>query len=392
MRFNKLCAVLLTPFMVLLNCPVMAAQATDNFASNPSTEMLHKPIESAEAGKRISIYTEINDPSGVDVVRVYFKSQDAADYTFIALQPTKNQEKSLFESFKTLGSDFKGQAYSGVLPAPAKGSKSFEYLILCKSTVNVVVKSQTYTVPVAAAQGDTAPEKEPIKVYSELSETPSQVSGFSDNIALDTAESGAKFGVIAGLYSGVTTAGGGAISGGTVAASAGGFTTSAAVVGGVAAVLVVGSVAGAAGGGGGGSSSSASSGRGTSSGSGSGSGSSGGGTSQTKFSLNEQIPQDCTNLNNVLAGKSIIFSLGLGGLPPWTTVAEAESQLAGQSASISLDSTQLSVSYSEIDGPDQSGGYGKTANASWVTTLGTHTAAGKWTRGPQQNCTFTISK
>ncbi len=388
MRFDKLCAVLLTPFMVLLNCPVMAAQATDNFASQPGTEMLHKPIESAEAGKRIAFYTEINDPSGIDVVRVYFKSQEAADYAFVALQPTKKQEKSLFESFKTLGSDFKGQGYSGILPAPAKGNKTFEYLILCKNSVNVVVKSQTYKVSVADAQGETVPEKEPIKVYSELAKVPSQVSGFSDNMTFDTAESGAKFGVIAGLYSGVTTAGGGAISGGTVAASAGGFTTSAAVVGGAAVVLVVASVAGAAGGG---SSSvaSASSTGGSSGGTSTGSGS---GTSQTTFSLNEQTPQDCKNLNDVLAGKTIIFSLGLGGLPPWTTVAEAESQLAGQSASISLDGTQLSVSYAEIDGPDQNGGYGKRANASWATTLGTHTAAGKWTKGPQQNCTFTISK
>ncbi|MFH0782365.1 MAG: hypothetical protein V2B20_10510 [Pseudomonadota bacterium] len=251
MRFERVLATLLTPIMILLNCPVMAAQANDAKAVKPTTEIFHKPTGRVEAGKRITLYTEVNDPSGIDVVRVYFKSKEAADFTFIVMQPTIKQEKSTFQTFKNMGSNFDGQAYSGILPAPAKGSKAFEYLVLVKTKSNVVVKSQTYKVSVSDGKGESVAEKEPIKVYSELSEAPANVAGFSDNIALDIVESGAKLGVVAGLYAGVTNGGGGAISGGTVAASTGGITTTAVVVTSAVAVAVVGGVAVAAGGGGG---------------------------------------------------------------------------------------------------------------------------------------------
>ncbi|MFH0782369.1 MAG: lipocalin family protein [Pseudomonadota bacterium] len=250
MRFERLLATLLTPLMILLNCPVMAAPTGDAQAAKPTTEIFHKQIENTEAGKRVVLYTEVSDTNGVDVVRIYFKSQEAADYNFVGLQATPNEEKSLFQSFKSLGSDFKGQGFSGVLPAPAKGSKGFEYLILVKNKANIVVKSQTYKVTVVEAQGEAVASNQPVKVYTELSETPTQVTGFSDNIAIDGVESGGKFGAVAGLYASVTTGGGGAVSGGTVAASAGEFTTTAVVVSSAAAVVVVGGLAAVAGGGG----------------------------------------------------------------------------------------------------------------------------------------------
>ncbi len=261
MRFKKVLAAVLTPFMMLLNCPVMAAAASDAPAVKPSTEIVHKPVASVEAGKRIELYTEVSDESGVDVVRVYFKSKDAADYSFIALKQIDNQEKGLFEKFKSLGSDFKGQGFSGVLPAPANGSKSFEYLVLVKNKANTVVKSQTYAVAVTDDKDGGVAGNEPIQVYSELSQAPSEISGFTDNISIDIVESGGKLGAVAGLYSGLMSAGGGAVSGGTVAASSGGFTTTAAVVGSATAVVAVAGVAAIAGGGGGSGSSSSSGGQ-----------------------------------------------------------------------------------------------------------------------------------
>ncbi len=249
MRLKRVLAAVLTPFMVLLNCPVMAAGASDVPAVKPSTEIVHKPLESVEAGKRIELYTEISDESGVDVVRVYFKSKDAGDFSFIAMKQVENQEKGLFEKFKSLGSDFKGQGYSGVLPAPANESKSFQYLVLVKNKENTVVKSQTYEVAVEDDEDGGLAAGEPVQVYTELSEAPKTIVGFSDNIAIDIVESGAKFGAVAGLYSGLSTSGGSAVSAGTVAASAGAFTTTALVVGGAAAVAVVGAAAIAGGGG-----------------------------------------------------------------------------------------------------------------------------------------------
>ncbi len=251
MRLKKVLAALLTPFMMLLNYPVMAAEAGGGQqAAKPVTEIMHKPVENVEAGKRITLYTEVSDPSGIDLVRIYFKAQDAADYSFVALKAVEKEEKSLWEKFKSLNSDFNGQGFAGVLPAPAKGAASFDYLVLIKNRANVVVKSQTYKVNVSDSDQAADAAAEPVQVYTELNQAPSQITGFSDSMTIDIVESGSKLGAVAGLYSGLSSGGGGTVSGGTVAASSGGFTTTAAVVGSVAAVAVVGGVAAAAGGGG----------------------------------------------------------------------------------------------------------------------------------------------
>ncbi len=231
MRLNRVLAAVLTPLMMLLNCPVMTARAADLPPLKSTTEIFHKPVESVEAGKRITLYTEISDLNVVDVVRVYFKSRDGADYNFIEMKPVINQEKGLFEQFQSIGSDFKGLGYGGVLPAPANGSKSIDYLILVKNTANTVVKSQTYTVAVTDDKVGGVTGKEPIKVYSELDRAPSILTGFSDSVSIDLVESSGKFGVAAGLYPGLATGGGGVVAAGTVVASSGGFTTTAAVVG-----------------------------------------------------------------------------------------------------------------------------------------------------------------
>ncbi len=39
--------------------------------------------------------------------------------------------------------------------------------------------------------------KEPVQVFTELSEAPKTVTGFSDNLTVDSVESGAKAGVVA---------------------------------------------------------------------------------------------------------------------------------------------------------------------------------------------------
>jgi hypothetical protein len=210
---KKFLAVFLTPFIILVTCPVIPARASDASRPKSTTEIVHKAIESVEAGKRIPVLTEISDEKGVDVVRVYFKSKDAADYSFIPLRHAA------------------GEDYSGTLPAPANGSQSFEYLILVKNKANIVVKSQTYLVMVEDGDEAVAAGQEPVQVYSELSQMPSEITGFSDNIVIDVVESGGKLGAVVGLYAGLSADGGGALSGGTVVASSGGVSTAAVVVG-----------------------------------------------------------------------------------------------------------------------------------------------------------------
>ncbi|MDK9706092.1 MAG: hypothetical protein OEL83_03490 [Desulforhopalus sp.] len=207
---KRILAVLLTPLMILLNCPVMAASPGAAQPAKPTTEIVHKALARAEAGKRLTVYTEIADPKGVDVVRAYFKARDAADYSFIALNRTDHLQGLATKSGR--------QSFAGVLPAPADHTKAFEYLILVKNKANVVVKSQTYSVTVVDGIADME-EQEPLQVYTELAQAPDEIAGFSDNIVYDAVESAGKLGVVAGLYAGIQAGGGGAVNGGTVAAS-----------------------------------------------------------------------------------------------------------------------------------------------------------------------------
>ncbi len=259
MRIDHFLSAVLIPCIIFATIPVTATptpQTEDVQKAKSATEIYHKPAERAETGKQIAIYTEVADPKGIDEVRAYFKAQDAANYNYIVLQPSSFKEKGLFESFASIGSDFRGQAFSGVLPAPANGCKAFEYLILVNNKANVVVKSQTYKVTVIGFSSEARREVVKIQVFTDLPNVPEKIDGFSDNIFLDVAESGARFGIVAGLYSEVVTPSftTTAAAGGTVAASSGGFTTTAVVVAGITTAAVVGGVA-AAGGGGNGSNS-----------------------------------------------------------------------------------------------------------------------------------------
>jgi hypothetical protein len=174
-----------------------------------------------------------------------------------------------------------------------------------------------------------------------------------------------------------TTATAGGISGGTATAATAGTVTAAtgmstaATVGlAIGGAAVLGGAAAAAGGGGG----------------------DGGGTSQTTFQIDQNFPQDCTNLNNVRAGQTIVFQKGVGR---WPTPEEKVKALAGHYAVITLDGSPLNVSYTGTAWHAGFGtpGYGDGALANWVATSGTHTVTGLWTIYPQvQSCTFTISK
>lgn len=254
----KLWTIVLISTMMTLNNGISTCLAQQNTVE-PSTEIVHAPLEEVQAGQRLNIYVEIEDPKTVELVRVYFKTTDAAHYNFIPLDPSGEQDKSYYEKFKSIGSDFEGIAYSGVLPALANSSGTLEYLILVKNAENVVVKSQTYTATVLPANDQDEEEKAPITVYTEVADNLSTVEGFADNIVLDSVESTVKFGVVAGLYANANQStaaasdGTTAINGGTVAASSGGFTTTSIVIGAAAAAAVLGGAIALSSGGGGGS-------------------------------------------------------------------------------------------------------------------------------------------
>ena len=222
--FFRFCAVFLIPLIALLNCPITAVSAP-----TPDIEIEHDPVAEATAGKRIDIEVEIEDESGVKTARVYFKAMEASDYSFIMLASDN------------------GVTFTGTLPAPANGAGTIEYLILVQNGNDQVVKTQTYQVTVKDdedAAGAVAQNKQ-IQVYTELENVPSEVTGFSDNIAIDVVESAAKLGVVAGLYSAATAGSStsSAKAAGTVTATTGGVSATALVLG---AVVVAGAVGGAA--------------------------------------------------------------------------------------------------------------------------------------------------
>lgn len=239
---QKIIALFIAPFMLVFNIPFVCL-ADEDQPKQPTVEIIHEPVERAPAGERVVVQAEIQDKNGVDVVRAYFKSEDGANYNFVEMVPEDPEAAPIIDA-----------TYTAVLPAPANGTKSFTYLILVKNTFNVVVKSQNYWVEVTPTDIITPPVAEPIKVYTELPEVPSQITGFSDNMTYDTVESAVKFGIVAGLYQTMSKGAEGVIYGGTVATSTGGVGTGTIILGSLAVAAVVGGAVALASGGGGSSS------------------------------------------------------------------------------------------------------------------------------------------
>jgi hypothetical protein len=168
-----------------------------------SVKITHKPVETFTPGMRIDIQVQVKDPNGVDIVRCYFKTPEAANHVFV---PMTNDG---------------GRDYKGVLPAPDRNTQAIEYLFLVVSGNAQVVKSQTFTMSRSTKSPTAAEYQDQITVYTEVAQT-QPPTGFSDNIVLDAVESGARFGlVVTGLYS-ADAAAGAASTGAAASATSGG--------------------------------------------------------------------------------------------------------------------------------------------------------------------------
>ncbi|MBF0384090.1 MAG: hypothetical protein HQL69_24010 [Magnetococcales bacterium] len=235
--FRKLITMFVVPLLIFMNAPVIQA-----VAATSETKIVHNGVAEAASGKRLQIIAKVTDSEGVDIVRTYFKAAEGKNFNFVAME------------------DIGDNQYSGTLPAPAANADSINYLILVKNSANVVVKSQTYQTTVVKGNGGT-PTGDPVQVYSELAEAPTEIAGFSDSITTDVVVSAAKFGVVAGVVSqvaaGGSVAGAGAVSAGTTTATTtaattattAAATTTAAASGGMSTIAVVGLGALAVGGG-----------------------------------------------------------------------------------------------------------------------------------------------
>ena len=210
------------------------------------TDMRHSPPDYFVPDHRIQMDARVSDPSGVELVRCYFKAQGEADFVFVPMTNTRRNN------------------YSGILPAPSAQTEQIEYLFLAVNAENEVVKSQTFTIYQEDKDEPPAwqdiPTDTEIQVSMELDQVPDDLAGFSDNIAMNAVESGARFGVVAGgLYHMTSSTSGSAAAAttaGTVSAGAAGIGTAGAVALGVGAAAAVGGAAAAGGGSSGGGSSS----------------------------------------------------------------------------------------------------------------------------------------
>jgi hypothetical protein len=175
------------------------------------TTIEHSSLSYFVPGKRITVDAKVVDAKGVKVARTYFRAGAQADYTYVPMQYTS------------------GNRYTATLPAPAAGTPSIEYLVLAQSNDGTVSRTPAYTMPVRnsgeAPSWQATASRGDVKVFTEAANAPATVSGFSDSITLDVAESGARLGAVAGLYSGAS---GGGAAGATASGATSGTTSAAA--------------------------------------------------------------------------------------------------------------------------------------------------------------------
>src|ERR1700674_2238259 len=149
----------------------------------------HNAIAYFVADKRVRLEATVSDPKGVQLARTYFKTPAQADYIYVPMQAAG------------------ANRYVAVLPAPNASTPSMEYLFLALNNDGQVSRTEAYKVQ-ARKGGETpswqsASNQGELKVFTELPNAPKAVAGFSDSVAMDLAESGARFGAAAGLYGGV---------------------------------------------------------------------------------------------------------------------------------------------------------------------------------------------
>jgi gas vesicle protein len=231
---------------------VIPAEMVQAVTDALSTSIKHKPVRSYLPGFRIPLDAEIKDDSGVRISRCYFRAKEEKDFLFVDME--------------------KADRYTAMLPAPEVGSESIYYYFLVVNGKNQVVKSQVFemkekeTEEVAkwneakdTGKSNTELRKlrrkltrqirerfkdkidktrrvnkdSKLQVKSEATDAPTEISGFSDNVAINTVSSGARYGMMTAS---------------TVTATAGGLST-ATMLGGLA-VVAAGGAAVAAGGGG----------------------------------------------------------------------------------------------------------------------------------------------
>ncbi|BCL61285.1 hypothetical protein DGMP_19780 [Desulfomarina profundi] len=220
-KIYRFFAVLLLPCMLLLNIP-----AALNAAERDNTVVTHNPLAIAIGGQILPVFAEVEDDSGIDLVRIYFRTAGTTPYFFVPML------------------NISGDEFSGVLPAPLAVSREMEYLFLVKNKNNHIFRTQTFRVKVkkseTTAQADT--NQQPVEVSTETASAPNSVEGFGGVLSIKTAAPTERYGTLAGLYNSSSTSAMPKkfIYGGIITAVEESSSTKTIIIGGVAAAALIG--------------------------------------------------------------------------------------------------------------------------------------------------------
>jgi hypothetical protein len=155
MNISNLFHILLC--MALTSVPAMA----DVITQAVSTIIDHQPIRSGIAGKSTPLLVTIEDESGVDIVRLYFKTMFAQDYFFLPMV--------------SLGKN----RYSAALPPAKNDSQGLDYILLVKNHKGETVRSRVQRVLIMNNYDPPSPAIDEIEVQTENVPQPSYISSFS---------------------------------------------------------------------------------------------------------------------------------------------------------------------------------------------------------------------
>lgn len=168
----------------------------------------------------------MEDDSGIDLVRIYFRTVGTTPYFFVPMV------------------NISGDEFSGVLPAPLAMSRGMEYLFLVKNKNNQIFRTQTFRVKIKKSDTPTQPDtnQQPVEVSTETAVAPDSVEGFDAVLSIKTTAPAKKYGTLAGLYNSVST---GTLSkeliyGGLITAVEESSSTKTIIIGGVAAAALIG--------------------------------------------------------------------------------------------------------------------------------------------------------
>jgi hypothetical protein len=175
----KVSALFLIPGIIFLNIPFQL-----NAAEKTSTVVTHQPLEIAIGGRILPVFAEIEDDSGIDLVRIYFRTVGTTPYFFVPML------------------NISGDEFSGVLPAPLALSRGIEYLFLVKNKNNHIFRTQTYQVKIkksdSGAETDTS--QRPGEISTETATIPDTAEGFEAVLSINTVPPAERYGTVAGLY------------------------------------------------------------------------------------------------------------------------------------------------------------------------------------------------